>query len=307
MLVGLEHGDDAAVYKLNDETAIIVTVDFFTPITDDPYEFGAVSAANSLSDVYAMGGTPLLAMNIVGFPADLARDMLGDVLRGGYDKATEAGCLIVGGHTVDDQEPKYGLSVVGTVTPGKQVANVGAKPGDSLVLTKPLGTGIIATAGKQGKASPESLKAAVESMATLNKSASEAMVKIGVNACTDVTGYGLLGHLNPMVQGSGVGATIRMSDVPVLPGTWDLLDLGTVPGGTIRNLESVAPSMNWHESLSEAQQLLLADAQTSGGLLISVPESRRDALLEELRSNGVPTVAVVGEITENAGIITVTP
>ena len=297
LLVGINTGDDAAVYRLDDKTALVVTVDFFTPITDDPYEFGLVAAANSLSDVYAMGARPLLALNVVGFPAALAAELLGDVLRGGYDKATEAGCLIVGGHTVDDEEPKYGLSVVGLVEPGKQVSNANARPGDALVLTKPIGTGIITTGAKAGTAPADVLKNAVAVMATLNRAASEAMMKVGVNACTDVTGFGLMGHLASMVRGSGVGATVRLADVPVLPGARELLAAGTAPGGTYRNMNSVADSTDWDDSLTEEDRLLLCDAQTSGGLLISVPAEDLDALLAGLREAAVPTVAVIGEIT----------
>ena len=298
LLVGTDTGDDAAVYRLDEKTALIVTVDFFTPVTDDPYEFGLVAAANSLSDVYAMGGRPLIALNVVGFPAKLVAEMLPDVLRGGHDKATEAGCLIVGGHTVDDEEPKYGLSVVGLVEPGKQVSNANAKAGDALVLTKPIGTGIIATAGKAGTAPADVLKTAVDTMATLNRSASEAMMKVGVNSCTDITGFGLMGHLTSMVKGSGVGAKVRVGDVPLLPGVKELLDQGAVPGGTFRNLGSVNDSVDWDESLTEEDRLLLCDAQTSGGLLISVLAERLYALLSELKAAGVPTTAVVGEITE---------
>ena len=308
LLVGTETGDDAAIYRLNDQTALILTVDFFPPITDDPFDFGAVAAANSLSDVYAMGGKPLLALNIVGFPVSLDKNILGEVLRGGYAKAAEADCLIVGGHTVDDPEPKYGLSVVGVVEPGKQVSNAGARPGDVLVLTKALGTGIITTAGKQGTSSAEVLQGAVDTMATLNRAASEAMVKVGVSAATDVTGFGLMGHLQSMVRGSEVGARIRLAQVPVLPGAWELLDQGVAPGGTHRNLHSVAGSAQWHPDLSEREQLLLCDAQTSGGLLISVPAERKDALLSELQAAGVTVAAVVGEITEGpVGQIQVVP
>lgn len=308
LLVGTESGDDAAVYRLDDKTALIVTVDFFTPITDDPYEFGLVAAANSLSDVYAMGGKPLVALNVVGFPARLAVEMLGDVLRGGYDKATEAGCLIVGGHTVDDDEPKYGLSVVGLVEPGKEVSNASAKPGDALVLTKPIGTGIITTGCKQGISPDAVMKQAVDTMAELNKGASEAMMKVGVNACTDITGFGLMGHLRGMARGSETGARIAVSDVPVLPGVWDLLEKGTVPGGTFRNMSGVADAVDWDASLTEEQRLLMCDAQTSGGLLISVPRAKLDQLLSELTASGVQTRAVVGEITaENPGRITVSP
>ena len=308
LLVGTETGDDAAIYRLNDQTALILTVDFFPPITDDPFDFGAVAAANSLSDVYAMGGKPLLALNIVGFPVSLDKDILGEVLRGGYAKAAEADCLIVGGHTVDDPEPKYGLSVVGVVEPGKQVSNAGARPGDVLVLTKALGTGIITTAGKQGTSPAQVLQGAVDTMATLNRAASEAMVKVGVSAATDVTGFGLMGHLQSMVRGSKVGARIRLAQVPVLPGAWELLDQGVAPGGTHRNLHSVAGSAQWHPDLSETEQLLLCDAQTSGGLLISVPAERKDALLSELHAAGVTVTAVVGEITEGpVGQIQVVP
>jgi selenide,water dikinase len=307
LLVGNDTGDDAAVYRLDDKIAIIVTVDFFTPITDDPYEFGLIAAANSLSDVYAMGGKPLVAMNVVGFPAELAVEMLGDVLKGGYDKAMEAGCLIVGGHTVDDAEPKYGLSVVGLVEPGKEVSNANAQPGDVLVLTKPIGTGIIATGAKAGTTPDDIMKQAVETMAELNKGAAEAMMRVGVNACTDITGFGLMGHLRGMVRGSGAGAVIRVSDVPVLPGTWDLLEKGTVPGGTFRNMSGVEDTVDWTENLTEEQRLLMCDAQTSGGLLISVPKSKLDQLLTELETSGVQTRAVVGEITaENPRRIWVT-
>ena len=308
LLVGINTSDDAAVYRLDDKTALVVTVDFFTPITDDPYEFGLVAAANSLSDVYAMGARPLVALNVVGFPAALAAELLGDVLRGGYDKATEAGCLIVGGHTVDDEEPKYGLSVVGLVEPGKQVSNANARPGDALVLTKPIGTGIITTGAKAGTAPADVLKNAVAVMATLNRAASEAMMKVGVNACTDVTGFGLMGHLASMVRGSGVGATVRLADVPVLPGARELLAAGTAPGGTYRNMNSVADSTDWDDSLTEEDRLLLCDAQTSGGLLISVPSENRDRLVGALHEAAVPTVAVIGEITGGpAGRVSVLP
>lgn len=308
LLVGSATGDDAAVYRLDDRTALVVTVDFFTPITDDPYEFGAVAAANSLSDVYAMGGRPLLALNVVGFPAALAAEMLGEVLRGGYDKAAEANCLIVGGHTVDDNEPKYGLSVVGLIEPGRQVSNAGAQPGDALVLTKPLGTGVITTAGKAGVAPPGAVAAAVEAMATLNRAASEAMLEAGVNAATDVTGFGLMGHLTAMLRASGVSGRISLAQAPALPGVMDLLEQGVAPGGTHRNEAGVAGYVHWDAAVTAAGRLLLCDAQTSGGLLISVPQPRLDALLAALERRGVATRAVVGGVTAgNPGKVTVTP
>ena len=308
LLVGNQTGDDAAVYKLNDEMALIFTVDFFPPIADDPYQFGTIAAANALSDVYAMGGKPLMALNVVGFPADLAQKMLPDVLKGGYAKAAEASCLIVGGHTIDDPEPKYGMAVIGIVEPGKQVTNAGAKPGDVLVLTKPIGTGIITTAGKQGKVSNEVMQGALDTMATRNKAAAEAMMAVGVNACTDVTGYGLMGHLRGVVRASEVGATIKASAVPVLEGAWELLDQDIAPGGTHRNLDSVSGSVKWHPELTQHQQIMLCDAQTSGGLLISVPQAKLADLLSKLEAAGTQVAAVVGEITPGpAGEISVEP
>ena len=298
LLVGTETGDDAAVYRINDSTALIMTVDFFPPITDDPYDFGAIAAANALSDVYAMGGKPLVALNIVGFPAALDKDILGEIMRGGYAKTAEAECLIVGGHTVDDPEPKYGLSVVGIVEPGRQVTNAGAQPGDVLVLTKPIGTGIITTAGKQGRVDPDVLQGAVTTMATLNRSASDAMTRVGVHACTDVTGFGLMGHLKSMVKGSGVCAQVQLGDVPILPGAWELLEQGIAPGGTSRNRDSVRDNVQWHPDLSDNDQLLLCDAQTSGGLLISVAGDKLDSLLAELKTEGTLAAAVVGRIVD---------
>ena len=279
-------------------------MDFFPPITDDPYEFGAIAAANSLSDVYAMGGKPLIALNIVGFPASLDKEILGRTLQGGYAKAAEAECLIVGGHTVDDPEPKYGLSVIGVVEPGKQVSNAGAKPGDALVLSKPIGTGIITTAGKQGVVDPDVMAGAVETMAALNRPAAQAMQRVGVNAATDITGFGLLGHLKGMVKGSGVAAEVSLNAVPILPGVRELLDNGVAPGGTHRNVSSVNDAVAWDAELTDADRLLLCDAQTSGGLLMSVPADRAEALVEALREEGAPCAAVVGRITDGpAGTI----
>lgn len=298
LLVGISTGDDAAVYKMNDDMAIISTVDFFPPIVDDPFVFGEVAVANALSDVYAMGGKPIFGLNVVGFPVDLPHEILGEILKGGASKATEAGVLIVGGHTVDDKEPKYGMAVTGVVRPGEEVTNAGAKPGDVLVLTKPIGTGIITTAGKQERVSAEVLATAVKHMATLNKAAAEAMVKVGPHACTDVTGFGLLGHLRGIVLGSDVCARIRLGDVPVIDGVKELLEAGIAPGGTHRNLESLEGVVAWHPEVDDLSRILLADAQTSGGLLISVAASKKDDLLRELEAAGVETRAVVGEILQ---------
>ena len=273
-------------------------MDFFPPITDDPYEFGAIAAANSLSDVYAMGGKPLIALNVVGFPASLDKEILGKTLQGGYAKAAEAECLIVGGHTVDDPEPKYGLSVIGVVEPGKQVTNAGAKPGDVLVLSKPIGTGIITTAGKQGVVDPDVLAGAVANMAALNRPAAQAMQSVGVNAATDITGFGLLGHLKSLVKGSGVSAEVNLNAVPVLPGTRELLDRGIAPGGTHRNVSSVNDAVRWDSQLTDDDRMLLCDAQTSGGLLMSVPEAHADALINSLKEEGAPCAAVVGRVSD---------
>ena len=296
LLVGIQTGDDAAVYRLADNTALVLTVDFFPPIVDDPFSYGAISVANSLSDIYAMGGRPLLGMNIVGYPAELSKDVLGEILKGGYAKAQEAGCLIVGGHTVDDPEPKYGLAAVGLVEPGKEITNSGARPGDRLVLTKPLGTGIITTAGKQDAVGQDIIDGAVAIMGTLNKAASEVMVKVGVNACTDITGFGLIGHLGSMMRASGTGARLYLSKIPVIPGVWDLLSKRIAPGGTLRNLHSADSYVKWRQDTTEEDRLLLCDAQTSGGLLISVPAERTDILVEELSAAGVEVVSVIGEV-----------
>ena len=296
LLVGISTGDDAAVYRMDDETAIISTVDFFPPIVDDPFTFGEIAAANALSDVYAMGGKPIIALNIVGFPVDLPHDILGEILKGGASKAEEAGVLIVGGHTVDDAEPKYGMSVTGVVKPGKQVTNTGACPGDVLVLTKPIGTGIITTAGKQERVSADTLDVAVAVMAELNRAASEAMMKVGVHACVDITGFGLLGHLRLIVQGSAVSAKVSVGAIPVIEGVRELLDADIAPGGTHRNLESLAGIVDWHADIMEQTQILLADAQTSGGLLIAVAPQKLDALLGALADAGVQMRAVIGEV-----------
>ena len=302
LLVGLAEGDDAAVYRIDEHLALIQTVDFFPPIVDDPYDFGQIAVANAVSDVYAMGGWPLLGLNIVGFPVSLSKQILGDILRGGADKAKEAGLLIVGGHTVDDQEPKYGLAITGVIEPGAHVTNAGARPGDLLVLTKPIGTGVITTAGKQQRVSAEVLDGAIEAMAALNLAASEAMMQVGVHACVDVTGFGLMGHLLNMLEASGVSARIVLDQVPLLPGVVELLEQGIAPGGTHRNLASADRLVSWGADADENTKLLLCDAQTSGGLLIAVPPERRDTLLGELAVRGVSKVAVIGEILDREAL-----
>ena len=303
VLVGADTSDDAAVYRLDDATALIATVDFFTPVVDDPYEFGAVAVANSLSDVYAMGGRPLFALNVVGFPSNrLPVSVLEKILLGAQDKAREAGVCIVGGHTVDDTEPKFGLAVTGVVVPDRMVANRGARPGDALVLTKPLGTGVMSTALKQGLLDETQRKRLVETMAGLNRGAAEAMQEVGVHAATDITGFGLCGHLLEMLKTSEVGAEIRFDEVPFLPGVFELAASGVVPGGSRDNFEFTRPSLTYPESLSEIRQVLLNDAQTSGGLLIAVAAERCADLLQALEAKQVETRAVVGTIIEGSGI-----
>ena len=296
LLVGTKTSDDAAVYKLSEDLAVVLTVDFFPPIVDDPFIFGQIAAANSLSDVYAMGAKPIAALNVVGFPSDLDMSILGEILKGGASKALEAGIVIAGGHSVVDAEPKYGLSVTGIVNPGSQTANSTSKPGDLLLLTKPIGTGIITTAGKQKKVGAEVLENAVTIMAALNKSASESMISVGVNACTDVTGFGLLGHLREMMEGSGLGARIYKSKVPVIEGTVDLLKQGIVPGGTMRNLDSLKSTVWWDKEISENDKILLSDAQTSGGLLISVNPNKADKLQQSLSETGTLSNQIIGEV-----------
>ena len=299
LLVGSGSSDDSAVYKLSESVALVQSVDFFPPIVDDPYWFGAIAAANALSDIYAMGATPLIGLNIVCFPIDLPKEVLGKILKGGADKMTEAGAIIGGGHTIDDAEPKYGVSVTGLVRPGEQITNSEARAGDKLVLTKAIGTGIITTALKAGKSDGETEKRVVALMAELNKGASEAMVGVGVNACTDITGFGLLGHLREMVEGSGVGARISLRDVPLIPGTRELAEEGIAPGGTLRNLASLKDSVVWEEEVSEVMKVLLADAQTSGGLLISVAVEKLENLLDALGEHRVDGARVIGEIVAN--------
>ena len=299
LLVGLSTGDDAAVYRLRPDLAIVQTVDFFPPIVDDPFTFGEIAVANALSDVYAMGATPLLGLNIVAFPAELPNDLLAEILKGGASKAREAGVLVVGGHTVDDKEPKYGMAVTGTVTPGKEVTNAGAHLGDVLVLTKPIGTGVITTAGKSGVVGEDVLAGAVKVMSALNAGASRAMTRVGVHACSDVTGFGLLGHLREMSEGCKLTARIEANAVPVLPGARELAESGQVPGGSRRNLASIDKVTDWADSVDPISRLLLADAQTSGGLLIAVAPTSLEALGEELDREGVTEWTVVGDFTDH--------
>jgi selenide,water dikinase len=307
VLVATNTADDAGVYRIAADLALVQTVDVFTPVVDEPYWFGAIAAANALSDVYAMGGTPRTALNIAGFPrSKLPLEILGEILRGGGEKCAEAGVAVIGGHTLDDPEPKFGLSVTGFVHPDRVVTNATARPGDRLVLTKPLGLGVITTGIKQERTTRATIDEAIRVMAALNRAAGQAMADVGASAATDITGFGLLGHLHEMTRASGVRARILLSAVPILEEAWGLARAGIVPGGTQRNRDALAGAVMW-EGIGEDGQILLCDAQTSGGLLIAVPVDRLARLVEALRAGGAPASETVGEITgEGPGEITVT-
>ncbi len=309
LLVGGQGMDDAAVYRLRDDLAVALTTDVFTPIVDDAYSFGAIAAANALSDLYAMGATPILALNIAGWPrGTLPLDLLAEVQQGAADKVREAGAVVGGGHSIDDPEPKFGLAVLGTVDPDAVSTNAGARPDDLLVLTKPLGTGIVTTAGKFDAASPNALQAAIDSMTTLNAAAARAASDHGAHAVTDVTGYGLLGHLREMLTASGVSAEVYADEVPTLPEVWSLIAADEVPGGTERNLASLEGDVRWHPAVDRPVRLLLADAQTSGGLLIAIPPEDEAALRHALERAGTPAAATVGRVTaRDADVMYVRP
>lgn len=299
LLVGLDTSDDAGVYRLNEEQAIVQTVDFFTPVVDDPYSFGQIAAANALSDIYAMGAKPLTVLNLVSFPiSKLDMGVLADILRGGSDKIKEAGALLIGGHSIDDPEPKYGLAVTGIVHPHQVLSNATARPGDVLILTKPLGVGIITTGIKRGLISLEAEAEVVRVMATLNKGAAEAALEVGVNALTDVTGFGLLGHLHEMMQASKVKAHVDSQAVPVLESVWEAIEQKAVPGGTMANRRYLEDKVEFAAEVAEPVRLVLADAVTSGGLLIAVSEEKAPALIEALRQKGTPAAARIGQVLE---------
>jgi len=294
ILVGLEAGDDAAVYRLDDSRALVLTVDFFTPVVDDPFEFGAVAAANALSDVYAMGGEPFLALNIAGFPVSLPATVISDIFRGGAEKAGEAGCAVVGGHTITAQEPTYGLAVIGFADPKRLFLKSGVRQGDAIVLTKPLGVGVITTALKRGIARPEALAAALASMKTLNRAAARVLAAYGVTGCTDVTGFSLLGHGLELAKKSGVGVRFRSAAVPFIAGALDAADAGAFPGGTKNNRAAFEGSIHFSPEVTEQTRRLLFSPETSGGLLAAVPHGELDSCLEELQKAGVDA-RLVGE------------
>lgn len=299
LLVGHETSDDAGVYKLTDEIALVQTVDYFTPVVDDPYMFGQIAAANALSDVYAMGGTPKTVLNIVGYPIKkLGEYALAEILKGAADKVKEAGALIIGGHSIDDQEPKFGLSVTGLVHPEKFWKNVGARPGDALVLTKPIGVGILTTGIKRDKVTEEQIINVSETMAMLNKTAAHVLKSFHPHAVTDVTGFGLLGHSHEMAKGSNISFTIHYNDVPVLDGAKSLVKDGILPGGSKANHKWLADVIAYAEEIKEAEQYLLCDAVTSGGLLISMPKEEATEYIKLLHGEGISSAAIVGTVTK---------
>lgn len=295
------------MYRLAEDRALVATVDFFTPIVDDARAWGRIAAANALSDIYAMGARPLFALNLVGWPREqLPFSLLGEVLGGAAEVAREAGCAIVGGHSIDDAEPKFGMAVFGEAHPARLLTNAGARPGDRLVLTKPLGTGILTTALKRDLLGEAGLEEAVRVMATLNAGAARAALRAGVSAATDVTGFGLAGHLGNLLSASGVGARVQAGAVPILAGAHGLVEQGVVPGGTRRNL-AAATHVRWDASVGEAERLLLTDAQTSGGLLLAVGPERLEMLLQALAEERTPAAAVIGTVTEDHGQLHVEP
>lgn len=296
LLVGPETTDDAAVYRLTDECALVTSLDFFPPIVDDPFTFGAVAAANALSDIYAMGGEPRFAENIVCFPRELDTSVLTDIINGSISKLKEAGASLVGGHTIEDSEVKYGLAVTGFIDPRKVVTNAGAKAGDALILTKPLGVGVITSTLKAGRIDDTAAEEAIASMTTLNRGASEAMVELGANACTDVTGFGLLGHAFEMAKASGVSFKLRSGDVPVFPGVLELVrNKKNLPKSIVTTMDFVKESLVLGDKVDEERKLVMLDPQTSGGLLISIAKDKAELLIEKLGEKGAAG-AQIGEV-----------
>lgn len=300
VLVGAEHADDAGVYRLTDDLAAVLTADFFTPIVDDPYWFGAIAAANSLSDVYAMGGRPLVSLNIAALPSGANFiEINRKIMQGGIDKMTEAGVAVIGGHTIKDKEPKFGYAVLGTISPGRIYDNTKARPGDALVLTKRIGTGIIATGLKAKQCSPEAAEEFTRSMATLNKRPAEIMAGIGVSTATDITGFGLIGHLNEVLSASGCAARLYAGQVPFFREAVAIAERDMIPGGTRANEKSYAPFVEWGGGVTDTQKALMNDAQTSGGLLIFAPKEKKDRLIAALEKENIPA-AHIGDLLDTA-------
>ena len=302
LLIGIDAPDDAAVYRLTDELAIVQTVDFFPPVVDDPYTFGAVAAANAMSDIYAMGGEVLFALQIAGFPEDQPPEVLAEIFRGGAEKVAEAGGVIVGGHTLFDEEPKYGLCVTGTIHPDALLRKGGAQPGDALILTKPLGTGVILTAAREDACSPEHLQATIDCMLVLNRHPSHLAREAGVHACTDVTGFALLGHAEEMARAGDVRMVIEASRAPELPGALEYIRAGHITGGAGRNREGLTGKVTLPKGLAEELEHLLFDPQTSGGLLVALPPERADALASALEADGL-LAARIGRVEAGTGVV----
>lgn len=299
ILVNIDSHDDAGVYKINDELALVLTTDFFPPVCSDPYEFGQIAAANSISDIYAMGGTPSLALNIMMFPASkLPIETYGEILKGGYDKAFEAGVKIIGGHTIDDTPPKYGLAVIGFIHPEKLITNAGAKPGDYLILTKPVGTGIILAGHRLGMSSDYDLNETKRLMKLLNKSGAEVMKKYNISGATDITGFGLAGHALKMARASKVSMNIKMKKVPLIGNVWDLVNDGCIPGASFSNLDYADELTSFSTGLDYNLKMIAFDAQTSGGLLMSVPSDIKANVVLELLQSGLTGTSIIGEVTE---------
>jgi selenide,water dikinase len=298
LLVNIDTHDDAGVYKINDETALIQTTDFFPPVCSDPYEFGQIAAANALSDVYAMGGKVLTAMNLLEFPAFKPMEALKEIIMGGQDKVTESGGVLVGGHTITDDVPKYGLAVTGLVHPDKVITNAGAKVGDVLMITKPIGSGVVLAGKRLGETDAKTLQIALDYMKLLNKSGAEIMQKYNVKCATDVTGFGLVGHALKLAQASNVSIQINAADVPYLKGAMELAEIGCFPGASFRNLEFVEKNCFFKEQLSHEHKMLIHDAQTSGGLLIAAPKEHANSILKELKVSCYPDTAIIGKIIE---------
>jgi selenide,water dikinase len=299
ILVNIDTHDDAGVYRVNDDLALVLTTDFFPPVCSDPFEFGQIAAANAISDVYAMGGTPMVALNIMMFPAaKLPLEIFAEILKGGADKAAEAGVKIIGGHTIDDYPPKYGLAVVGYIHPGKIITNAGASPGDSLILTKPIGTGTILAAQKLNITTRQDVNEAISQMKVLNKNGAEVMKKFNIIGATDVTGYGLAGHVLKMAKAGNVSISLNMKQVPLIGNVYSLTDDGCIPGASFRNLDFAEPDTMFAPDLDYNLKMLAFDAQTSGGLLISVPKGSETSILQELKKAGVNDSAVIGSVRD---------
>lgn len=301
LLVSIDTHDDAGVYKISEEIALVQTTDFFPPVCSDPYEYGQIAAANALSDVFAMGGTVLTALNLLMFPAHLPMEVLKEILRGGQDKVSEAGGIIVGGHTIADETPKYGLAVTGQVHPKKIITNSNAQPGDQLILTKAIGTGTLIAARKNDLITKNEFQPALESMKQLNGKAALIMQKYGVKSATDITGFGLMGHILKMAKGSGVSAVIHATKVPRLPLASDMIELGCIPGASFRNLEYVESDCLFAHDLSYNDKMLMADAQSSGGILMAVLPQFVPQIIEDLKNMGYTQTSIIGEMTENKG------